>query len=505
MGAFNLREPERHIEKMGVYLMKSGIRADKEKVKELVATFKKGDAKILYLRWLETRREEAGDPDHIPPYSDTCEWLINKYGKEKTTVKTLEKIAKRSRKNGWATRKFREEFTKAWDRKEGSITEEEGVRIFVEGLRGKVRDHLETKADLYDQRKDLWVATVGLLAEATTSKKLRKMDERKESLESSDEESESSAESGTEASSDSSESSSLSSSEEERKRRRKKVEKGKEKRSDRERGKGKKIWQSSTKAWRHLEEELQSQRLKGRRRLDLDLLTILISPRIVMCVILRSISRVRARFFDEMVKLGWHLKRDKGMIVIRDDSGVTHDVGHGYGRGGVAGVLVKDYPHLQKRTTGEGNVRMARIELVEDLEGSGEGGWKSSLGGVEGTILQKVEGPGRGIIVDERSWEELTKKLGVDEDVPLNVFVATKGTREKDARTMVDARVGGGFTENARVMMRAKGVSEASMELARAHLELATGMAGRVVMPLEDLVIWACGLEGYVFSYINLP
>ncbi|KAI8850482.1 hypothetical protein BC829DRAFT_416104 [Chytridium lagenaria] len=186
MGAFNLREPERHIEKLETYLMKSGIRADKE---ELVGTFKKGDAKILYLEIQRLCHRTWTPVDG---------WWTSTAKRKQRQRRLRGSRGKAERRDG----KFQEESTEAWDRKEGSITEEEGVRIFVEGLRGRFRDNLETKIDLYDQRKDSWIATVGLIAEATTGKKIRKMDKGRGNLESSDSESEILSSDGTSESSE---------------------------------------------------------------------------------------------------------------------------------------------------------------------------------------------------------------------------------------------------------------------------------------------------------------
>ncbi|KAI8828312.1 hypothetical protein BC829DRAFT_424211 [Chytridium lagenaria] len=542
MGAFNLREPERHIEKLETYLMKNGIRADKEKVKELVGTFKKGDAKILYLRWLEAKRDETGDPAFVPSYVDTCGWLVDKYGKEKTTSKTLERIARKSRKKGG---------------QQGS-----SERILPKHGTGKRDPSPKRKGrTYYDQRKDSWIATVGLLAEATTSKKIRKMDEGRGNLESSDSESKTSSSDGTSDSSESNESSSSSSSENERVRRRKKrIEKGKEKRSEKgksgvkkslslkkvhrerreerkearlreektreekqreerdkevrmrmEERKEARLREEKTREEKQREERDKEVRMRMEERHDgsggssseigqltahLKALTLTVSemaklnqgvglqgagtagggttgastmrPRppynpdkpknCYVCDSTEHMSRV-CPVFDEMVKLGWPLKRDKGMIVIREDNGTTHDIGHGYGRGGVAGVLVKDYPHLQKKTLGEGVEDTGQSNAVE---GNAWREWSKKFieadgGGSRSKTTDKK------IVVDERSWEGIMERVGVDGYLPLNVFVATKG-------------------------WLAKGISKMSLELARAHLEAETGVVGNVVMPLDDLI-----------------
>ncbi|KAI8831852.1 hypothetical protein BC829DRAFT_423062 [Chytridium lagenaria] len=498
MGAFNLREPERHIEKLETYLMKNGIRADKEKVKELVGTFKKGDAKILYLRWLESKRDETGDPAFVPSYVDTCGWLVDKYGKEKTTSKTLERIARKSRKKGWTTRKFREEFTEAWDRKEGSITEEEGVRIFVEGLRGRVRDNLETKTDLYDQRKDSWIATVGLLAEATTSKKIRKMDEGRGNLASSDSESETSSSDDTSDSSESSESSSSSSSEDERARRRKKrIEKGRRReakrgrkvhRERREERKEARLREEKTREEKQREERDKEVRMRMEERHEGSggiALTLTVSEmaKLNQGVGLQGAGTAGGGATGTSTISRGHPTTQTSPRTATSATLPSICQGSRIRKRWCCGVLVKDYPHLQRKTIGRGEcedgdsrIGQRRRGQSNAVEGNAWREWSKKFIDADGGG-SRSKTTDKKVVVDERSWEGIIERVGVDGCLPLNVFVATKGWSGW-----------GGLSPTSRLLMKAKGISEMSLELARAHLEVETGVVGNVVMPLDDLI-----------------
>ncbi|KAJ3202170.1 hypothetical protein HDU67_000730 [Dinochytrium kinnereticum] len=508
---FDMRNPEKHIERVTMSLEKRGVKDEKEKALFLVRTFKKGDTKVLYRGWVAeksgaTDRTGSEGKGFVPTFKQIAEWLISVYGKPKVTYDQLRRISKRSKKQKWSTEKFRNKFCEAYERRDSSISEREGSKLFGMGLRPKVRDILERNADLYDSAKDVFVGPVPSLALATMSKKVKRLD--KENKDSEDYDSGDTSSEDTSGTSGS-ESESDSESEEEVKEKRK----GKERKPQKKKAKGgESSMEELTEAMKAL--SLAVRDIKSVQSASAAIMPLSSRPmretsdkpkNCYVCDSTEHLSRA-CPVFDEMVRLGWPLKRDKGMIVVRDDDGTTHDIGHGYGRGGVARVLVKDYPQLQKKKE-VGNVRMAVVELVDERAEKKIGGktgkleesstwarWAKKHGVLTDEARKEEEGAAnkvcdKEITVDASGWGTLHEKMGVDGKVQLNVFMTTSEKVTTGAtQLMVDARVGGPLNDAVRLVMRAKGVDEEGIELARMKLEMETGYNGPGVMPLRDLI-----------------
>ncbi|KAI8834119.1 hypothetical protein BC829DRAFT_422375 [Chytridium lagenaria] len=426
MKPFDLKDPEGHLERVEKTCLKKGLRKDEEKALELVTTFTKGDAKTLYRNWVdEQEKTSARGP---------ADWLKDTYGEGRKTIEDLRSIVDRSKEKRWTAERFRNKFTEAYEKREPTITDAEGARLFVKGLPTRVREVLESNKDLFDDETDQYKVPLMKLVHATRGKKAKRVDRKGKGKAESDgsdgDRSEETAEdtsesdlTGTSSEESSSEEEGKGtvekregrSSREKRRKRgkrtkwgrkskhrtsvkkddevtkglRKEIERLKEERTR----EGRKVKRGKTKGGKGWSEQRRrDQRIDGtnegagadtsttptphlvggppysgsrppRPPLDPD------RPR--NCYVCDSTEHQTRScpVFDELVKLGWPLKKENGYVVVRTEDGVSQDVGVGYGRGGIAGVLVQKFPHLQVKPAVEtGNVRMAVLELRKDEE-----------------------------------------------------------------------------------------------------------------------------------------
>ncbi|KAI8828577.1 hypothetical protein BC829DRAFT_450401 [Chytridium lagenaria] len=426
MKPFDLKDPEGHLERVEKNCLKKGLKRDEDKAVELVRTFTRGDAKTMYRVWVdEQEKPTVRGPGFKPTFEEIADWLRETYGEGKKTFEDLRSIVDKSKEKRWTAERFRNKFTEAYEKREASITDAEGVKLFVKGLPTRVREVLESNKELFDDR------------DGPARRVDRKGKGRVGSDDSGSEKSERSSESTS--SSDSSEAlSEESTSEEEENGRgwgRKEIEKLKEEKAREERLRAEKGGASSGGDMSELTAQMKALALTVNELAKRPATTTSAKPLQVQedplsatetpqeglwtpteprnCYVCDSTEHQTriCPVFDEMIKLGWPLKKENGYVVVR----------------------------------------------TEDGRATGRGGWIRERGN-------------RG------------------SSSPKNSRIYRRRKDGEAGKISIDARIGGEVTPVVRTILRAKNVSLFEVELARAHLEIKTGYRGRGVMPLDDFI-----------------
>ncbi|KAJ3213037.1 hypothetical protein HDU67_003452, partial [Dinochytrium kinnereticum] len=129
LGRFMGKDPEGHIR---------GVKKECIKINKL---------KDEDIGWAKRFKKANGKE---PGFSEVCEWLIKQYGAKRTQMKDLEKCAKRSRKEKWATSKYRAQFGEVYSNLAVVAPESYVVETFLEGLDPRLRRAIQNRDGVFE-------------------------------------------------------------------------------------------------------------------------------------------------------------------------------------------------------------------------------------------------------------------------------------------------------------------------------------------------------------------
>ncbi|KAJ3202979.1 hypothetical protein HDU67_000161, partial [Dinochytrium kinnereticum] len=196
-------------------------------------------------------------------------------------------------------------------------------------------------------------------------------------------------------------------------------------------------------------------------------------------------ASVDCPLFDGLVKEGWPLEKDGNMVVVKDSNGQNVNVGHAFGRGGIAILLPEKFSHLRKVTSGSsrfvGAVSLGskRMNGTVDTLAARRGKYEKVLDQLQHERIECTKRARCGVNEPFKTagkWEEVRHKMMTIGEIREYLIVLGEGrSGTPRAQALASIAMGAPIRKGAEVGLRELGVGIKEAEMARAYLAAESG------------------------------